>query len=327
MDSADHPIEGQTKRTVAFLGLNATGSILAAAVRALQPGWHLLGHEPDRKRAEAALRSRVIDQHLPNPVAAARDAGIVFISQSLGQSLATLEQIAPHLQSGAVVTDTGPLKVPVVEHAAQHLPSSVAFVGGHPILGLERGSGAQALSGVTYCLVPARGAGETAVQTIAALVSAMGAEPYFVDAAEHDALVVGAQLMPDLVRSTQLSLLARSPSARDIGRLCPPATAEESQELARWLAEASTDLTAARAATVHWLDRLLAELLHWRQLLDEGNPELIACQATTASQELSSWPGSTSDRQSHQDELHQPGFVRQALFGQRRPPPRPEADR
>ncbi len=303
------------------------GCRLAAAVRAARPEWRILGWAGDAERSTVALADRALDGRTADPVAAAQDAEVVFITQPLRPLLATLERIAAHLRPGALVTDTALLKLPVLAQAADHLPSSVAFVGGHPVLRRGAAMGAEALRGATYCLVPAAGSGNAAVGMLAELVRAFDAEPYFIEAAEHDALVVGSTLLPDLIRSVQFALLAQSPSARDLERLCEPQRDEELQELLAWLAEAGTELAAARETTLHWLDRLLSELDTWHQVLAQADAGAIERQAAAAHQVLSTWPPSAHERPLTTDGLDEPHLLRQTLFGRlgtprRRPPER-----
>jgi prephenate dehydrogenase len=105
----------------------------------------------------------------------------------------TLRLIADSLRPGVVVTDVGSTKRQVMAWAAELLPSHVNFVGGHPMAGKET-AGIEAADATLfekrpYCITPSVNASTEAVDSVVALVNALGAEPYFLDPEEHDGLV------------------------------------------------------------------------------------------------------------------------------------------
>src|SRR3990172_2711027 len=115
--------------------------------------------------------------------------GTGLIGGALGLGLET-GQIAEYLQESTVVTDTASTKAEVLRWAEQLLPSHVSFVGGHPMAGKETPgideAEATLFQGKAYCICPGEGATDQAVRSVIGLAQAVGAEPLFMDAQEHD---------------------------------------------------------------------------------------------------------------------------------------------
>src|SRR5581483_8171521 len=118
-------------------------------------------------------------------------ADLVILATPVRAVAPLLAAIAPHLAPGAVVTDTGSTKEQVVLAAAEAAPD-VAFVGGHPMAGkLTHGTdnaSATLFEGTIYCLTPTADTPRAAVERTVELIEAVGAQPHFLDAAEHDGL-------------------------------------------------------------------------------------------------------------------------------------------
>lgn len=117
---------------VAVLGLGLIGGSLVHAMR--HSGLHVVGYDIDRRTAAAASASGF-------PVAttdagAVRGADLVVLAMPLPQVADALRSLAPHLEPGAVLTDVGTLKEPVLA-AIRDLAPKATFVGGHPLAGTE----------------------------------------------------------------------------------------------------------------------------------------------------------------------------------------------
>src|SRR5262249_57611363 len=71
---------------------------------------------------------------------------------------ALFSQIAPLLPNGAVVSDVASTKTQVLEWARELLPTTVEFIGGHPMAGKEQSGVAAAdprpVQGAVHCLTP-----------------------------------------------------------------------------------------------------------------------------------------------------------------------------
>src|SRR5690606_11271383 len=122
------------------------------------------------------------------------------------------ESIAPHLKAGTVVTDTTSTKADVMGWAKELLPSTVSFIGGHPMAGKTQsveGAGADLFKDATGCVVPQVNADEAAGRTARGLVTGGGAERLSIRAVEHAPYVAGSRLPPCLMSVALMRSVSR----------------------------------------------------------------------------------------------------------------------
>ena len=107
--------------------------------------------------------------------------------------------------TGCVVTDACPLKAPVLRWAEEFLPPSLDFVGGHPVLKPASFGAPSPLQGADYCIVPSKATPADAVDAVIGLANAVGARPFFVEAAEHDSYVIATEYLPRIAASAAIN--------------------------------------------------------------------------------------------------------------------------
>ena len=153
---------------------------------------------------------------------AVRDADLVVIATPVVAMRETMENIAELLKPGAVVTDTGSTKTDVMKWAKELLPTTVSFVGGHPMAGSAEGvAGAKSdlFQGATWVVTPSVTAKEEAVRTVLGMITALGGDPYFVDPAEHDAYVAGVSHLPFVMSAALVNSVTADPAWKDMKHL------------------------------------------------------------------------------------------------------------
>jgi prephenate dehydrogenase len=87
------------------------------------------------------------------------------------------------------------------------------------------GAEADLFKGATWCIAPSVTADEEAVRTVLGMVSALGAEPFFVDPGEHDAYVAGVSHLPFVLSAALMRAVSSDPSWRDMKSLTAEASA------------------------------------------------------------------------------------------------------
>ena len=117
---------------VAVLGLGQIGGSLLHAIH--HAGLQVVGYDVDT--ATAAAASSAGFPVAPTDAAAVHGADLVVLAMPLPEVAAALAALAPHLSPGAVLTDVGTLKAPVLAAVREHVPHA-SFVGGHPLAGVE----------------------------------------------------------------------------------------------------------------------------------------------------------------------------------------------
>lgn len=226
---------------VAIIGLGSTGAAMGRALRA--SGAAVAGYDPHPPTARRAAQAGAADSVAPSLEKAVAGARIVLLATPLAETrdaLAALGSLAPQ---GSVVTDACILKAPVMEWAREHLPPSVPFVGGHPILrgpdnadadanetalltGAAYAGAADAdanetspLTGAAYAVTADADAPPDAVDAVVALARAIGAEPFFADAAEHDSFVIATEFLPCIAAAAAVDAATTAPAWRDAHRV------------------------------------------------------------------------------------------------------------
>ncbi|HWP35044.1 MAG TPA: prephenate dehydrogenase/arogenate dehydrogenase family protein, partial [Thermodesulfobacteriota bacterium] len=156
----------------------------------------------------------------PGAAEAARGADLLVLATPVEAMEAAAREALPHLAAGAVVTDVGSVKGPVVAAvgplAERH---GVPFVPGHPIAGTERaGIGAaraDLFEGRVAVLTPTPATDPAAVTRVSELWQRLGAAVIRMDVATHDRLFAALSHLPHLVAYALLATLAGDPVAAD----------------------------------------------------------------------------------------------------------------
>jgi prephenate dehydrogenase len=193
------------------LGLGLIGGSLLHAIR--QAGLEVVGFDIDGSTAAAVSASGF--PVAPTDAAAVHGADLVVLAMPLPEVPAAIRSLAPHLAAGAVVTDVGTLKTPVLNAIRQLLPDTV-FVGGHPLAGVEETGWAAAdpllFRDAPWALTLEDDTELDAWVRLAELVCDLGARPVATTALEQDAAVARVIGLPHvLAEALALTGLAGGP--------------------------------------------------------------------------------------------------------------------
>lgn len=202
-------------KRVAILGVGLIGGSLALAFRRGPNRLTIVGYDRTEVLDEAH-RLGVIDERAADPGTAVRDADLVILATPIGAILRLLDAVALHLKPGAVVTDVGSVKQPVLAQARDVLPVPSAFIGGHPMTGSEHGGVTHAdpflFENATYVLCPPAGMSEDyatrAFADLIALLQGTGARLLVLDAAVHDRIASTVSHLPQLLAVMLMNLAA-----------------------------------------------------------------------------------------------------------------------
>ncbi len=271
---------------IAIIGLGLIGGSLGLALkRAELPNLEIAGHDRERGVASRAKKLGAIDVEVRHPADTAAGASVVIIATPILQIRQVMEDLAPGLGKGALVTDTASTKRDVLAWADELLPDDANFVGGHPIAGKEiagiDAAEASLFEGRPWAVSPSLGASVPAIQTLEHLIRLVGARPVTIDAAEHDSYLAAVSHLPLVTATALFSLVSGSHAWPELAALAGSGF-RDTTRLASTNPDLSHDISLTnREALVHWLDRLGAELQRIRQLIqDEEHPdEMLAAFA------------------------------------------------
>ena len=244
----------------------------------------VIGFDTDLEQQSYAKKVNAVDRtewRLPNAVA---EADIVVLCTPVRTMRELLVDITPHLKEGSVVTDVASTKGDVLRWADEILPGTVSFVGGHPMAGKAtsiEGAEADLFRGSTWCVAPSVKATDSGVRNVLGMITALGAESYFVDPQEHDAYVAGISHLPFVLSATLMNTLSGDSSWKDMKSL----TAGGFRDMTR-LAGGSPAmhrdiLITNQKAVLRWIDQFSEELAHLRATIAGDHSDAQETELTT----------------------------------------------
>lgn len=201
---------------VAILGLGLLGGSLALATRRAGVAKTVVAAGRRRAPLERALCEGVVDE-VCDVAGAVRGADLVVLATPVGSMARVLQEAAPQLGEGTLVTDVGSVKEMLTETLPGLLPPGVHFVGAHPMAGSHhRGVGharADLFDGACCVLTPLRDTDAVACERVAGFWRALGARVTLRDPARHDEEVAWVSHVPHVVAFAFARALACAPAA------------------------------------------------------------------------------------------------------------------
>jgi prephenate dehydrogenase len=172
----------------------------------------------------------------------------------------SLESLLPHLKPGAVITDVGSVKGPLVHEADKLMPEGIFFVGSHPIAGGEK-SGLEASREDLYLdakciLTPTPKTDAHALEKVGALWESVGMDTLILDADEHDFVFGAVSHLPHIVAYALMNTLGALRTKQD-------------HEVTAYSGAGLKDITRiASGDPVMWRDICLSNQMHSLDLID-----------------------------------------------------------
>jgi prephenate dehydrogenase len=187
------------------------------------------------------------------------EADLLFLAAPIGGIIDFLKKYPNQIKPGAIVTDAGSTKIEICRVAQTALPSTIAFIGGHPMAGSENTgvefARADLFDGATWALMKQEmqeDVDEPRLRQLQTLIESFGARTLITAPEQHDAAVALISHLPQLVASSLADLL------------------NDESELARRLAASGwRDMTRlAGSAWSVWRDIVLTNQPHISASLD-----------------------------------------------------------
>jgi len=266
-------------KTIAVLGLGLIGGSLGLALRQAGVAKHISGYDSNPDATYQAWEIGAITEICNTAEKAVQQADMVILATPILAIPELLEQIAPELKRGVLVTDTASTKVQILNWAKTLLPANVMFVGGHPMAGREL-SGIKAaevglFEGCAYCLIPAAQASSEGVAQLSEIVMRIGAHPLVLDAERHDRLVAGISHLPFVLSSALVQCLSKEEDWRELTTLAAGGFRDMSR-LASGSPTMYHDICVTNKVEIlNWLDALALELDNIRSLIARDDENLV----------------------------------------------------
>ncbi len=255
---------------VALIGVGLIGSSMAHAMRRAALAGHIAGYtrrEETRARAQKAGFADSLHSEIGPCV---RQADLVVLATPLSAYAQLAEQIAPHLARGAILTDVGSVKMPVIRDVGPHVPSGVHFIPGHPVAGTEQ-SGPEAgfaeLFDKRWCiLTPLPDTDAAALEKLTEFWRRCGSEVEIMDPEHHDLVLAITSHVPHLIAYNIVG------TASDLEEVTQ-------SEVIKYSASGFRDFTRIAASDpVMWRDVFLSNREAVLEMLGRFNEDLSALQ-------------------------------------------------
>jgi len=206
---------GTSFERVGIWGVGLIGGSLGMAIKRAAPETHVLGLGRDAARLRRAREMGAIDAFELDGLRVLRDCDLIILATPIEHILLALESLGNHLAQGAVVTDAGSTKRRICSLAWDRLPSTVEFIGGHPVAGREvtgvENSLATLFEKAPYVLCPGPRSVPGNLSRLRSLVGLLGARPVIMTPEDHDRAIARVSHLPQLLST----VLANFTDVRD----------------------------------------------------------------------------------------------------------------
>ena len=245
---------------ISIIGVGLLGASLAKACRKYNLVEEIYGFGRNRENLEKAKSLGVIDHCAEDLENAVRDVDLVVLCTPVARIVPLIESLLPHLKQGAVITDVGSVKGPLVHQADNLMPEGIFFVGSHPIAGGEK-SGLDASREDLYVdakciLTPTPKTDTQALEKVGALWESVGMDTLTLDADEHDFVFGAVSHLPHIVAYALMNTLGTLRTRQD-------------HEVTAYSGAGLKDITRiASGDPVMWRDICLSNQVHSLDLID-----------------------------------------------------------
>lgn len=203
MQQADNPAFFER---ICLIGIGLIGSSLARVIRAENLCKTLVIADADPAHLQQAEELALGDVYCADTAVAVEEADLVILCTPVGQFAKLAPVIAPHLKSGAIVSDVGSVKQVVLRDMAPYMPEEVHLIPAHPIAGTEK-SGPTAgfatlFKGRWAILTPPEEADPAAVDRLCTFWRACGSKTQIMTPDHHDKVLAITSHLPHLIAYT-----------------------------------------------------------------------------------------------------------------------------
>ncbi len=268
------------KPRITLIGMGRLGTSIGLALKKSGAELEIIGHDKMRDVGNAAQKLGAIDRHDWNLYNACAGASMLVLAMPLAGVLETIELVKNDIEPGTIVTDTAPVKGPVLR-AAQAFKTGVHFIGGHPIFrpapdGIPQNAPhADLFRNANYCLTPTPYADGNAVQVLTGFVSMLGAQPLFLDAVEHDGLAAGAQQLAVAAQAAFLKTTATSSGWRELSKFAGDDYFFATQLASGDAKSIAQELYAQQAPLQLWLDQMIQTMRDLKTQLAQNDATVL----------------------------------------------------
>lgn len=255
---------------LAIIGAGLIGSSIARAARAYGAAREIAMLDASSQVMARVRELGIADDAGGDAAQALKGADLIIVCTPVGVCGAVVEEIAPYLEKGAILSDVGSVKGAVVAQMAPHVPAGVHLIPAHPLAGTEF-SGPDAGFATLFqnrwsILTPLEGADAAAVEQLAKFWTRIGAKVETMSPEHHDKVLALTSHLPHLIAYNIVG------TADDFGE-------QTRSEVIKFSASGFRDFTRIAASDpTMWRDIFLNNREAVLEMLGRFNEDLSALQ-------------------------------------------------
>jgi prephenate dehydrogenase len=204
-------------KRVVIVGTGLIGASVGLALRAASFDGVISGVDLKPEELAAALKAEAIDEYVTpgeRALALCREADVVMLAVPVLAIMHWMDQLAPMLGPGTLVTDVGSTKLAICDLARKVFAGgdTARFLPGHPMAGKESGGAAlgdaSLFTDAMWLFTPLNDGPITDVEEEwREWVRKMGARTMDLDAARHDRICAWVSHLPQMVSTAMAAML------------------------------------------------------------------------------------------------------------------------
>ncbi|WP_206378169.1 prephenate/arogenate dehydrogenase family protein [Sneathiella limimaris] len=196
-------LEAPLFKKMALIGIGLIGSSISRAVQKHGLVGEIVCSARTKDTRRVAKEMGLVSAAYEHSKDAVVGADLVILCTPIGTYAKLMEEIAPYLEQGALVTDVGSVKQTVVDLIEPRLPEGVDFVAGHPVAGSEKSGPAAGYADLFdnrwWILTPSEKSTDAAVEKLTQFCSAFGSNVEQMDPKHHDLVLAITSHVPHLI--------------------------------------------------------------------------------------------------------------------------------
>ena len=201
-------------RRMVVVGVGLIGGSLALDARKRGLVGEIIGVGRGQANLRFAQRQGLIDRYVTTETDIPEDTDLLMMATPVQTTLSLTKTFLPVLRPGCIVSDVGSVKAEIVRGMERLLPSTIAFVAGHPVAGGEQW-GARAAKGDLFVghrciLTPTKSTDSAALRKVALLWRKVGAKVEMMDPETHDRVLGIISHLPHVLVYALVNTLART---------------------------------------------------------------------------------------------------------------------
>ncbi|MBI4658028.1 MAG: prephenate dehydrogenase/arogenate dehydrogenase family protein [Verrucomicrobia bacterium] len=281
---------------ITLIGVGLLGGSLGLAVKKRGLATQVMGYVRRAVSVTECVKRGAVDEAVLELAPAVQGADLVVLCTPIAQMRDLTEKLLPNLKPGAIVTDVGSVKGPVVQ-ALEPLAhrAGAHFIGSHPMAGAEKmgvGAARADLFMNAVCVITATAKSPAkAVRNVEELWRNVGARTLRMNPDLHDEFVSRSSHLPHIVAAELANYVLSPAHPKEQAQLCANGF-RDTTRIASGSPEMWRDIALAnRTNLARVLGVFVEDLQEFRHALVKGDAQAVQEFFELAKQRRDQWCG------------------------------------